>query len=146
MRRRAVLAVMPHQIVLGAVADPDQYGYLVLPLSIAGLAVVGLLSLPAVFALLSQIRNRTPKDNFYQDIDGTSTPEAVASFSNRWPKVAILVLSLTSFGPSLALSVLSSLHLDKDGLFVPNWLITAALVSLIVSRNSNGRSWFRHVG
>lgn len=137
MRRRASLAVMSHQHVLGVIANPDPLGHLVLPLSIAGSAVVGLFSLPAVFALLAQIRNRTPKDNFYQDIDGTSTPEAVASFSNKWPKVSILLWSLTSFGSSLALSVLSSLHLKKDDLFVSNWLITAALVSLIVLRTSN---------
>ncbi|UKZ75371.1 hypothetical protein TrVFT333_003054 [Trichoderma virens FT-333] len=123
---------MSHQLVLSVVTNPDPLGHLVLPLSIAGSAVVGLLSLPAVFALLTQIRNRTPKDNFYQDVDGTSTPEAVASFSNKWPKVAILLLSLTSFGPSLALSVLSSLHLNKDDLFVPNWLITAALAAIVI--------------
>jgi hypothetical protein len=137
-----------HQHVLSGVADPaDQYGYLVLPFSITGLTIVGLLSLPGVFALLSQIRNRTPKDNFYQDIDGTSTPEAVASFSNKWPKFAILLLSLTSFGASVALSVLSSLHSDKDDLFVPNWLITAALVSLIALPSSNGSQYrFEHIG
>ncbi|KAL7939657.1 P-loop containing nucleoside triphosphate hydrolase protein [Trichoderma chlorosporum] len=123
---------MSRQLVLSAVTNPDPLGHLVLPLSIAASAVVGLLSLPAVFALLSQIRNRTPKDNFYQDVDGTSTPEAVASFSNKWPKVAILVLSLASFGPSLALSVLSSLHLSQDGLFVSNWLITAALAAIVI--------------
>ncbi|KAL6813453.1 P-loop containing nucleoside triphosphate hydrolase protein [Trichoderma sp. SZMC 28013] len=123
---------MSHQLVLGVVANPDPLGNLVLPLSIAGSAVVGLFSLPAVFALLAQIRNRTPKDNFYQDVDGTSTPEAVASFSNKWPKVAILLLSLTSFGPSLALSVLSSLRLKEDDLFVPNWLITAALATIAI--------------
>ncbi|KAL7943262.1 P-loop containing nucleoside triphosphate hydrolase protein [Trichoderma barbatum] len=125
---------MSNQLVLGTVAVvyPNPFGYLVLPLSIAGLAVGGLFSLPAVFALLSQIRNRTPKDNFYQDIDGTSTPEAVASFSNRWPKIAILAFSLISFGTSLAVSVLSSLHLSQDELFVPNWLITAALAAIVI--------------
>ncbi|RFU76757.1 abc transporter, transmembrane domain, type 1 [Trichoderma arundinaceum] len=124
---------MQHQQVLGVVASPaDEYGYLVLPLSIAGLAIVGLSSLPAVVALLSQIRNRTPKDNFYQDIDGTSTPEAIASFSNRWPKVALLLLSLTGFGTSVALSVLSTLRSGKDDLFIPNWLITAALAAIVL--------------
>ncbi|KAM0262906.1 hypothetical protein ACHAQJ_001499 [Trichoderma viride] len=122
-----------HQHLLGVVADPaDQYGYLVLPLSIAGLTIVGLSSLPAVFALLSQIRNRTPKDNFYQDIDGTSTPEAIAAFSNKWSKLAILLLSLIGFGASVALSVLSSIRSDKNGLFVPNWLITAALAAIVL--------------
>jgi hypothetical protein len=119
---------MPHQLVLDAIAKQDPLGYLVLPSSIAGAAIVGLSTLPAVFALLHQIRNRTPKDNFYQDVDGTSTPEAVASFSNKWPKIAILVSSLAAFGPSLALSSLSTLHSDQDDLLIPNWLATAALV------------------
>ncbi|KAL7808977.1 P-loop containing nucleoside triphosphate hydrolase protein [Trichoderma aethiopicum] len=123
---------MPLQLVLGAIAKQDPLGHLVLPSSIAGAAIVGLLTLPAVFALLSQIRNRSPKDNFYQDVDGTSTPEAVASFSNKWPKIAILASSLATFGPSLALSILSTLHSDQDDLLVPNWLVTAALGAIVV--------------
>ncbi|KAL9479999.1 hypothetical protein ACSS6W_004785 [Trichoderma asperelloides] len=122
-----------YQHVLGAVDDSaDQFSSFVLPLSIAGLTVVGLFSLPGLFALLSQIRNRTPKDNFYSDIDGTSTPEAVAAFSNKRPKIAILLFSLTSFGTSLAHSILSSLHADRYGLFVPSWLITAALAAIVL--------------
>lgn len=122
----------PYQQVLDAVDNSaDQFSSFVLPLSIAGLTVVGLFSLPGAFALLSQIRNRTPKDNFYSDIDGTSTPEAVAAFSNKRPKIAILFFSLTSFGTSVAHSILTSLHADRYGLFVPSWLITAALVSLL---------------
>lgn len=138
--------MLQDQHVLGAVAEPaDRFGHLVLPLAIADLVVAGLLSLPAVSALLVQIRNRTPKDNFYQDIDGTSTPEAVAAFSNKWPKAAVLGLSLASFGPSIALSVLSSIHSAKDDLFLPNWLTTAALVSsFIASRNANRRDRVEH--
>lgn len=127
-----------YQHVLGAVDDSaDQFGSFVLPLSIAGLTVVGLFSLPGAVALLSQTRNRTPKDNFYSDVDGISTPEAVAAFSNKWPKTAILLFSLTSFGTSVAHSILSSLHADRYDLFVPSWLITAALVSLLASLSSD---------
>lgn len=143
-----------YQHVLGAVDDaPDKFSSLVLPLSIAGLTVVGLFTLPGAFALLSQIRNRTPKDNFYSDIDGTSTPEAVAAFSNKRPKIAILLFSLTSFGTSVAYSVLSSLWLDPQvpfdqyGLFVPSWLSTAALVSFLAPLNSSEPQYhFEHVG
>lgn len=127
-----------HQHVLGAVDDSaDQFGSFVLPLSIAGLTVVGLFSLPGAVALLSQIRNRTPKDNFYSDVDGTSTPEAVAAFSNKWPKLAILLLALTSFDTAVAYSILTTLHADRYGLFVPSWLTTGALVSLLALLSSN---------
>ncbi|KAM0467042.1 hypothetical protein ACHAPV_000556 [Trichoderma viride] len=122
-----------HQHVLGAVDDSaDQFGSFVLPLSIAGLTVVGLFSLPGAVALLSQIRNRTPKDNFYSDVDGTSTPEAVAAFSNKWPKLAILLLALTSFDTAVAYSILTTLHADRYGLFVPSWLTTGALAAILL--------------
>lgn len=127
-----------YQHVLGAVDNPaDQFGSFVLPLSIAGLTVVGLFSLPGAVAILSQIRNRTPKDNFYSDVDGTSTPEAVAAFSNKRQKLTLLLLALTSFGTSVAYSILTTLHADRYGLFVPSWLTTGALVSLLALLSSN---------
>lgn len=141
MRRLGFLAMAMQyqhqsQHVMDAIDNSaDQFGSFVLPLSIAGLAVVGLFSLPGAVALLSQIRNRTPRDNFYSDVDGTSTPEAVAAFSNKRAKIAILLFSLTSFGTSVAHSVLATLHADRYGLFVPSWLITAALVSLPAPTN-----------
>jgi hypothetical protein len=103
----------------------------VLPLSAAGLAVVGLAGLPALFALLSHIRKPTPKDNFYEDIDGKSTPEAIAAFSNRRTKATILILSILGSGLSAAISVLSTIKNAHDGLLLSNWLTTAAWVSYL---------------
>ena len=104
-----------------------------LPLSAAGLAVVGAATLPGISAIVVQNRNRTPKDNFYEDIDGKSTPEAVAAFSQKIPKTAILLLSVVGFGLSVAISVLSTLNSGPHGLFVVNWLSTATWVSAVES-------------
>lgn len=99
------------------------------PLAAAGLAVVGLTGLPGLFAILSQIRNRTPKDNFYEDLDGKATPESIAAFSNKKPKTAILLLSILGVGLSVAVSVLATLNPTRDDLLLPNWLYTATWVS-----------------
>lgn len=104
-----------------------------LPLTGAGLAVVALSASPAILAILTQISNRTPKDNFYEDHDGQGTPESIAAFSNRRTKSTILLLSALGLGTSIAVSVLSSLQQAKYGLFLENWLITAAWVSSYAS-------------
>lgn len=102
-----------------------------LPLTAAGLGVVGLSALPAIFAILAQLRNRTPKDNFYQDVDGKSTPQIIAAFSTRLPKTLILSLSTIGLGTSIAVALLSTLQHSQHGLFLENWLSTASWVSTI---------------
>lgn len=109
---------------------------LILSLTAASLSVVGLSAVPAVSAIVSQLRNRTPKDNFYEDIDGKSTPEAIAAFSNRAPKIFILVFSIVGLGTSIAISVLSSLNLGQDELVGENWLVFGAWVSPPPQRQS----------
>lgn len=104
-----------------------------LPPSSVGLALIGLLSIPSLRAITRQIRRGAPKDNFYEDRDGISTPEAVAGFSNNTPKVVILLFTLLGLGCSTAISVLTTLdpysH-EYGGLFFENWLVTASWVSL----------------
>lgn len=120
---------MQQQIVL---TDTEALHHgLLLALSAAGVGIAGLASLPAGFAILSQLRHRTPRDNFYKDVDGSSTPETVASFSNKSAKAAILTLSIVSFASSISVSVLSTLNPHQHGLTVENWLATVALVSLL---------------
>ncbi|KAK7413238.1 hypothetical protein QQX98_007897 [Neonectria punicea] len=109
-----------------------------LPLIGAGLAVVALSASPAILAILTQIRNRTPKDNFYEDHDGQGTPESIAAFSNLHAKSTILLLSAVGLGTSIAVSVLSSLQLAKYGLFMENWLITAAWGLILIHAISLG--------
>ena len=94
-----------------------------------GLGLVGLATAHALVAAINQLRKRTPKDNFYEDVDGKSTPESIAAFSNRLPKLFILAFSVTGFGTSTAISVLSFLYAPFGELFLKNWLIAGAWVS-----------------
>ncbi|KFA76189.1 hypothetical protein S40288_07267 [Stachybotrys chartarum IBT 40288] len=105
---------------------------IVVPVSVAGLVVVGIAALPGLLAIVSQMRSRTPKDNFYEDIDGKSTPESVAAFSNWRIKTAILVLSLIGFGLSVAVSVLAILNPGLDGFLLVNWLTTASWAIILL--------------
>jgi hypothetical protein len=94
-----------------------------------GLAVVALATTPALATATTQLRKRTARDNFYEDADGKSTPESLAAFSNRLPKVFILALSAIGLGSSIAISVLQSLNSQSDSLLLKNWLIAGAWVS-----------------
>lgn len=98
----------------------------------AGLGIIGLSTIPGVLAFLSQLRLKTPKDNFYEDKDGKSTPEAVAAFSNRWPKVILTLLAITGLASSVAISILTTVQdIDKRALFLENWLVTASWVGFL---------------
>jgi hypothetical protein len=97
-----------------------------------GLGLVALATAHALVAAINQLRKRTPKDNFYEDVDGKSTPESIAAFSNRLPKLFILALSVTGFGTSTAISVLSSLHASSGELFLKNWLIAGAWALIVL--------------
>ena len=94
-----------------------------------GLGLVGLATAHALVAVINQLRKRTPKDNFYEDVDGKSTPESIAAFSNWLPKVFILAFSVIGFGTSTAILVLSWLYAPFGELFLKNWLIAGAWVS-----------------
>ncbi|KAF5002170.1 hypothetical protein FGRMN_546 [Fusarium graminum] len=98
----------------------------------AGLAVVALATTPALVTAITQLRNRTVKDNFYEDIDGKSTPESIAAFSNRLPKIFILALSAIGLGTSIAISVLSSLNSHVDALLLKNWLTTGTWAFILL--------------
>jgi hypothetical protein len=92
------------------------------------LAVIGLLSVPAVINLSAQLRQRDPKPEVYEDADGKSTPEATKSFSAKIPKAFIVVFSVIGLGLSIALAVLSTLDAE-DALCLENWLSSATWVS-----------------
>ncbi|XP_044719937.1 ABC transporter domain-containing protein [Hirsutella rhossiliensis] len=103
-----------------------------LPLSAAALGITCLATVPGALAILTQIRNRTPKDNFYQDEDGTSTPEALAAFSNKAPKTAIVVLSILGFASLTAVSILTTVDSSHHGLFLETWLATASWAAVLL--------------
>lgn len=94
-----------------------------------GLAIVGLVSVPAVFSLALQLTTREPKQDTYEDKDGKATSESVKAYSAKWPKALILLFALVSSGTSIATSVLTSLQSGNNGLFLENWLSTGASVS-----------------
>ncbi|RBQ89932.1 hypothetical protein VDGD_01026 [Verticillium dahliae] len=97
------------------------------------LAFIALCTLPALSGLIKQLRTRAPKDNFYSDQDGKSTPEAVAAFSNRWPKVFIAFFAALGCATSITLSVLSTTSSEgRQGLSLQDWTTTASWLLLAV--------------
>ncbi|KJZ71495.1 hypothetical protein HIM_09134 [Hirsutella minnesotensis 3608] len=104
----------------------------VLPLSVAALSIAGVATLPGALAIFAQIRNRTAKDNFYEDEDGKSTPETLAAFSNKAPKTAIVVLSMLGFASSIAISTLASIDRSENELYLGNWLTAGAWAALVL--------------
>ncbi|KAK8136839.1 hypothetical protein PG984_004779 [Apiospora sp. TS-2023a] len=100
--------------------------------SAASVGLIALFTTPAVIRLVLQLRNRDAKtSDVYEDEDGKSTPEAVKAFSAKVPKAFILLLSLVGLGLSIALSVLSTLDVEK-GLFLENWLAVSAWALLFL--------------
>lgn len=101
----------------------------------AGLGIIGLSTIPGILAFLRQSIHKKPKDNFYEDRDGKSTPEAIAAFSNRWPKVIVAFFATLGLASSLAISVLTTLEVaDRRVLFLENWLVTASWVGWLPLR------------
>ncbi|KAJ2903457.1 ATP-dependent bile acid permease [Zalerion maritima] len=90
------------------------------------LGIVALCSISGTCTLIRQLRHREPKSNWYEDADGKSTPEAVASFSSRLPKSQIVLFSVAGCGLSIAESVLGTLRHQSHEIFLSNWLSTAA--------------------
>lgn len=99
-----------------------------LPASATGLGLVVLLSIPALRTFVLQKRKGAARDNFYQDRDGKSTPEAIASFSNRRHKIALLLSSVIGLATSVALSVVVTLDQTQHKFCVETWLNTASWV------------------
>lgn len=116
-----------------------------LPVAAAGLGLVALAASPAIEAITRQLRNRTPKDNFYTDVDGTSTPEAIAAFSTRLPKSIILALSTLGSGTSIAISIICTLRNHSQDSLVENWLTAAswAFISLHAICLGAHHSWVK---
>jgi len=91
----------------------------------AGLGVIALASLPSVSSFL---RRKEPRQAIYEDADGKSTPESMEAYSAKLPKAVLLVLSALGCAASLTNAVLVTLNLGKDGLFLEDWLSSAAWV------------------
>ncbi|EPE02791.1 abc transporter [Ophiostoma piceae UAMH 11346] len=100
----------------------------------ASLAVISLLTLPAVSGLVRQILRRQPRDDaLYSDADGTASAETVAGFSAKLSKSAVLLSSVLGLGSSLAVSLIALIKNEEGrGFFVENWLTTAAWILLLL--------------
>lgn len=101
-----------------------------LPIAATALVIVGLASIPSLASIITQTRRNAPKDNFYEDADGKSTPEAVADFSNKKAKVAISIFGVVAFGTSVVIAVLTTLG-THHGPSLPAWLTSAAFVCFL---------------
>jgi len=92
-----------------------------------GLGVISLLSIPAVLAFASQLRNRVPKKDTYEDEDGRATPEALAAFSNKWAKAFVFLSAGVGLGSQIAVAVLAALQNGSGGL-LEDWLALSSWV------------------
>ncbi|KAL3418595.1 ABC transporter [Phlyctema vagabunda] len=98
----------------------------------AGLGAVLLLTIPSILYVVAQFREGESKSSTYQDKDGVASEESIAKFSNKIPKVLLLLFTAAGLLVSIALSVLGLLHLTEDGLFVESWLNVAAWFFLLI--------------
>ncbi|KAM3464385.1 hypothetical protein NHJ6243_002441 [Beauveria neobassiana] len=111
---------------------PDVSDVWFLVASAGGLGISGLLlasRLTTCTAAFAQLRRPKPHDNWYEDEDGKSTPESMARFSNKTPKLLCLFLAAVAFGASVAVSVLTTLHLESRNGKISCWLLTIGWVS-----------------
>lgn len=98
-----------------------------------GLALIGLVSVPAVSTFLLQLASREPRSDTYEDADGKATPESIRAYSSKWPKTFIVLFALISSSTSVATAILTTLHIGQDGLLLQDWLTAGASVSRIAS-------------
>lgn len=122
---RPLFHSLPRICIIFAAMDLDN----IVLISATGLGVAALTAIPGFFALQAQIRNRTPKDNFYEDEDGKATPESIAAFSNTRRKSITLVFSITAFATQLAVAVLALLGGSHNGASLQDWLIMGSWVN-----------------
>lgn len=72
-----------------------------LALVCAALVTASASCVPAIHAVLTQLRDRGLRDWFYVDADGHGTPETITRFSNRRNKVVIGAFSALGLAASV---------------------------------------------
>ncbi|ROV89185.1 hypothetical protein VPNG_10207 [Cytospora leucostoma] len=87
-----------------------------------GLGIVGLVSLPAISTFILQLTRHEPKQDTYEDKDGKATPDSVKAYSAKVPKSLIVLFAALGFATATSMAVLASIHVERDGLFLENWL------------------------
>lgn len=95
-----------------------------------GLGLISLCTIPALWNLMSSVSSSKkyclPK--VYIDKDGTATEESTAKFSAKIPKAVIAVLTILGFSIATTIAVLGTLSLNKDALYLANWINCGAWV------------------
>ncbi|XWX00320.1 hypothetical protein V2A60_008340 [Cordyceps javanica] len=74
----------------------------------------------------AQLGRPKPQDNWYEDEDGKSTPESMAIFSNRYPKLVCLLLTTLAFVTSVAISMIATLYAESRNEKISAWILTLA--------------------
>lgn len=65
----------------------------------------------------------------YVDEDGEATEGSLRRFSDKWQKIAIVILSLMGFEVCLGLAVITTVHAGIEHYLVQSWLLLAVWVS-----------------
>ncbi|KAK1750100.1 ATP-dependent bile acid permease [Echria macrotheca] len=94
--------------------------------SVAALGISALASLPAVAGLIGRARKDKRGDDIYEDEDGKATPESAARFSNRLPKIAVLLWAAFGLALQIAYSVVWGARFPGHTENLWNWLAVAA--------------------
>jgi len=119
-----------------------------------GCFLIVLASHPSLFTIFNIASSRVQhghdeNSELYEDEDGTATEETQQAFSDKLPKVLILVTSSLGLLFSLALAVFGSTR-PRSSLIFERWLAFGAWVRILAlpkqcSADSSSRSscWFR---
>ncbi|ETI29167.1 hypothetical protein G647_01620 [Cladophialophora carrionii CBS 160.54] len=109
-------------------------------ISIACLAVVAVLSTPAVGQLFTRVQSRKKQDAHlserYEDKDGVATQESEQSYSDQIPRLILILISLVACGVALATAILttarSQLPLSlEQWLQFATWLLVLSQAAII---------------
>lgn len=81
----------------------------------------------------------------YADEDGDATEESMKKFSDKWQKIAIVVLSLMGFEVCLGLAIITTIHAGIAHSLVQSWLPLPVWVSSSPDPNSPRRGQVTNV-
>ncbi|TVY41910.1 ATP-dependent bile acid permease, partial [Lachnellula cervina] len=98
---------------------------------VVGTALILLLTSPSLFGIISHLRAPKANAEIYKDKDGAATPESMAKYSAKIPKILLVVLVVLGFLTSTALAVLATLG-HRSPTFVQDWLNAAQWFLILV--------------
>lgn len=98
------------------------------------LALVAVLTVPAVVAVASNFRRKTKATaELYKDKDGTASEESMAAYSAKIPKTALSVFAIVGFAISTSSAITTTVKQNEVFSLVQSWLNFAQWVSCIVT-------------